>query len=205
MLSARFESKLGFKIPKSPPPRMQYTLTDAQADARLLLAQTEDRAYTLGRLEPLLHDQDSSLHEAVRAHYEHLEMLSLGSSYSVQILGPFAAADTGMASSSSIATTTTHADAVRLIGGGVGAWRGALPLNITLPAAAPSHTQHSSDSSSSAPLSVAALKQLTKDLERDRLIINGRFVVGAEAGMRGIHAMVRTYVHCWNRYILHAM
>lgn len=191
MLSAGFESKLGLKTPKA---RRKYTLADAQADAALLLANTEDRAYPLGRLEPLLHDPDSSLHEAVQAHYDHLKVLSLGCAYSAQILGiaPAPAAGTDMDSSSafSLATAVTHADAVGSIGGGASALCDVLPLNISLPAAASS----SGSAVGNAPLSAATLKQLSKDLARDRLIINGRYVVGAEAGMQGAQAVVRACV-----------
>jgi len=191
MLSAGFESKLGLKTPKA---RRKYTLADAQADAALLLANTEDRAYPLGRLEPLLHDPDSSLHESVQAHYDHLKVLSLGCAYSAQILGtaPAPAAGTDMDSSSafSLATAATHADAVGSIGGGASALCDVLPLNISLPAAY-SSSIGSGSAVGNAPLSAATLKQLSKDLARDRLIINGRYVVGAEAGMQGIQAMVR--------------
>jgi hypothetical protein len=201
MLSARFESKLGLKTQKGPPRRMQqYTLEDARADARLLLAQTEDRAYPLGRLEPLLHDPDSSLHEAVQTHYEHLKVLSLGAAYSLQALRT-AAAGTDMASSTpSIATATMqHADAVGSIGGGARALCDALPLSISLSVAASPQPQRSSGSGTvgNAPLSAASLKQLAKDLARDRLIINGCYVVGAEAGVEGVQALVRVRAHMY--------
>jgi len=171
MLSKHFEAKLAKNTPKEL--RKKYTLEDAQADARLLLAQTEDRAYPLGRLEPLCED-DPELHATVRFHYERLRVLSLGAAYSAQILGN--QAPTG----SDTAATITHADAVSTIGGGTRALSDSLPLNITLPA----------PQRSPAALTANSLKQLSKDVERDRLIINGQYVVGAEMGLAGIQQVL---------------
>jgi len=160
MLSKHFESKIG-----------KYTLEDARADARLLLTQTEDRAYPLGRLGPLCDSDNSALHATVRSHYEHLRILTLGAAYGAQVLGAQA-----LAAEATITMATAHADAVDTIGGGARALRDSLPLTITLP----------SLQRNSAAVNAISMKQLTKDLERDRLIVNGQYVVGAEKGLAGI-------------------
>ena len=156
MLSNHFKAKLGL-LPKP----NSYSEEDARKDALLVLKNTEDPQF-VGFCTDFI--ADAGLKQALRSHFESLRLLKLSSDVSQQILGK---------------RHVARGDDSKCFDSGVDIrLRDTLPRIIHLPS--PTCSQ---DMKSLAP---SVIRQTRKDIERDRLIMNGKLFVGAEEGVLAI-------------------
>jgi hypothetical protein len=164
-----------------------YSCKDALADAALLIEQTEDRAYTLGKGDHLRHSGASDdLFAALQAHYKEADLLRLGVDMcrgigSAVHIGqvPISGAHSGSLPGPLDADFRAHTQPQTPLDKPLPAL--SLPRNLRVDTGGSSHIITSS---------AANLRQMKKDFERDRVIINGRYVVGAESGVEEIQALL---------------
>jgi hypothetical protein len=148
--------------------KFNYSQEDARKDATLLLNNTEDKGY-----ESLLFLNDQQKIE-VRDYSRKLRKVQLGNDIAAQVL----------AVSSTAVSTVDDIDVN-------------IPFIQTLPRKVyPTSFMDNKDSKNynTGGLSANVLKQTRKDIERDRVIINGQFVIGAEVGISHIENLVYNHI-----------
>ena len=200
MLGAHFASKLGMR---SHPKSKSYTAEDAMDDAMHMLQVSTDEAFPSGGVTAIAVG-DPALQAALLSHFDVLRVLHMGQDVSGTVLGR--GLDLGLGQQ--------VRQEVRCGGGedrdeegDVAAesvpFLASLPRTVQLPTAHNTTTTSSATNSSSTngneaglppPLSKELLRQTAKDMERDRLLLNGQLVVGAERGLACIAAQVRALV-----------
>ena len=173
-MNAHFERKLKL---------FSYSKDDALEDATLIMGQTKDPGSRYGCLDLIHTDKCENLKAALHDHYTRVNLIDLGVSMTEQVLGNIHVEDQSNGDVVSSNMNTKTAGTKLCLPSKVGDY-----LLATLSLRCISCTPGTQPSAN--VVNAANLLQAKKDVERDRLLIDGRYVVGAESGMIKIQELL---------------